>query len=66
MKEVTVIFGREKQFAITVAFGEAPKREKAAEVKGASLLDILNGLSLSEKKAALQYLLKNTAEVEND
>jgi len=66
MKEVTVIFGREKQFAITIAIGETTKREKAAEVKGASLLDILNGLSLSEKKAALQYLLKNTAEVEND
>lgn len=66
MKEVRVIFGREKQFAITIAFGEPTKREKAAEVKGASLLDILNGLSLSEKKAALQYLLKNTAEVEND
>ena len=66
MKEISITFGSGKQYSVTISYGGNHGKEQSAEVAGTSLLDILKGMTPSEKKAALQYLLKNAVEVEND
>ena len=66
MKEFSITFGIGKQHSFTISYSGNHSKDQSSEVAGTSLLDILKGMTPSEKKAALQYLLKNAVEVEND